>query len=117
MRPPSYDPTAPKQTVNLTINRDLYARAKRLSINASQIAERALATEVTRLEAEQIKADIQADLAAIDAYEQKHGSFVQMMREHYGEGADETAIRGVSESKPASATRVSTRRRAPGRHR
>lgn len=100
MRPPPYDPSAPKQTVNLTINRDLYAQATRLAIDASQIAERALADEVRRREAETIKAEILAEVAAIDAYEQKHGSFTEMMREYYEERSDESAVSGVREWAP-----------------
>ena len=43
---PFYDHKAAKQTVSLTLNSDLYALAKRCGINASQIAEQALAQEV-----------------------------------------------------------------------
>lgn len=40
-KPASFDREAPKQTVSLTINSDLYAQAKRLGMNASKIAEEA----------------------------------------------------------------------------
>jgi post-segregation antitoxin (ccd killing protein) len=40
-----------KQTVSITLNSDLYAQAKAL-INTSQVAEEALAYEITRLKAE-----------------------------------------------------------------
>jgi post-segregation antitoxin (ccd killing protein) len=83
MRPTVYDPKAVKQTVSVTINSDLYAQAKGFGINASQIAEEAIANEVARLKAEQIKGEIQRDLEALDAYEAKHGSFAEMVREHY----------------------------------
>jgi hypothetical protein len=43
MRGADYDPDAPKRTVSLTVNSDLYARAKKLGLNASRIAEQALA--------------------------------------------------------------------------
>jgi hypothetical protein len=36
-----------------------------------------------RRRAEQIKMEIQRDLEALDAYEAKHGSFAEMVREHY----------------------------------
>jgi antitoxin CcdA len=80
---------APKQTVSLTINSDLYAQAKRLGINASQVAEEALAQEVARLQKEQLKAEILQDLEAMNAYEAKHGSFAEMVREHYAAIEDE----------------------------
>jgi post-segregation antitoxin (ccd killing protein) len=89
MRHPAYDPKAAKQTVSVTINSDLYAQAKGFGVNASQVAEEALANEVARRKAEQIKAEIQRDLEALDAYESKHGSFAEMVREHYQPADDE----------------------------
>lgn len=84
MRPVSpYDPKAAKQTVSLTINSDLYAQAKGFGINASQVAEEALANEVARRKAEHLRAEIQQDLQALDAYEAEHGSFAEMVRGHY----------------------------------
>lgn len=83
MRTSFYDLKAAKQTVSLTLNSDLYARAKRCGINASQIAEEALAQEVARRTAEQLKAEIRQDIEALDAYESAHGSFPDMVREHY----------------------------------
>jgi antitoxin CcdA len=90
MRAAKYNLKAPKQTVSLTLNSDLYAQAKALGINASQVAEEALEYEVDRRKAEKLKADIREDIEALDAYEAKHGSFVDMAREHYG-SEDEVA--------------------------
>jgi post-segregation antitoxin (ccd killing protein) len=90
MRSAGYDLKASKQTVSVTINSDLYAQAKGLGVNTSQIAEEALSREVARLRAEQIKADIRQDLEALDAYESKHGSFVEMVREHYQPDDDDS---------------------------
>ena len=89
MRHTAYELKAAKQTVSVTINSDLYAQAKGFGVNASQVAEEALANEVARRKAEQIKAEIQRDLAALDAYESKHGSFAEMVREHYQLADDE----------------------------
>ena len=90
MRPPKYDAKAPKQTVSITLNSDLYAQAKELGINTSQVTEEALSYEVDRRRAQLIKAEIRKDIEALDAYEAKHGSFVEMVREHYQpEGSDE----------------------------
>jgi antitoxin CcdA len=72
-----------KQTVSLTINSEVFARAKALRINASQIAEDALAREVSRVEAAQVKAEILQDLAASNAYIDRHGSFADLVRAHY----------------------------------
>ncbi len=80
----TYNLKAPKQTVSLTINSDLYAQAKGLGLNASQIAEEAIAVELARRHAEQIQAEIREDLEASNAYLAKHGSFAEMVRAHYG---------------------------------
>jgi len=84
----SYDVKAAKQTVSLTLNSDLYAQAKGLGINASQVAEQALAYEVARRTAEQLTSDIRQDLEACAAYTARHGSFADMVREHYVPSAD-----------------------------
>ena len=83
MRNPPYDVKAAKQTVSLTINSDLYAQAKKLGINASQVAEEALAQQVARRTAERLKAEIRQDLEAVNSYMAKHGSFAEMVRQHY----------------------------------
>ncbi len=84
MREPYFDPKAPKQTVSLTLNSDLYAKAKRLGINASQVAEEALTEAYGRKRAESLAAEIRRDLAAVDAYAEEHGSFAELVRAHYG---------------------------------
>lgn len=89
MRAPRYNVKASKQTVSLTLNSDLYAQAKALDINTSQVAEEALAYEVSRRIAEKLKTEIREDIEALDAYEAKHGSFVDMAREHYQSAADD----------------------------
>lgn len=89
MRSPFYDTRAPKQTVSLTINSDLYAQAKRLGISASQVAEEAIVHAVAKHRAEQLEAEIRQDLEALDAYETKHGSFAEMAREHYQAAGDD----------------------------
>jgi antitoxin CcdA len=86
VRSPSDDVKAAKQTVSLTINSDLYAQAKKLGINASQVAEEALSMHVARLKTEQLQVEIQQDLEAAGAYITKHGSFAEMVRQHYRDG-------------------------------
>ncbi len=87
--PTSKTSKATKQTVSLTINSGIYAEAKKLGINASEIAEQALAREVARRRVEVIKAEIAQDIAACDAYQRKHGSFAEMMREYFRKPDDE----------------------------
>lgn len=83
MRNPPHDVKAAKQTVSLTINSDVYTQAKKLGINASQVAEEALIREVAHRKAEQLRAEIRQDLEAANAYMSKHGSFAEMVRQHY----------------------------------
>jgi post-segregation antitoxin (ccd killing protein) len=83
VRTPFYDLKSAKQTVSLTLNSDLYAQAKRYGVNASQVAEEALAQEVARRKAEELRAEVRQDIEALDAYEVAHGSFPEMVREHY----------------------------------
>lgn len=69
--------------MSLTINSDLYAQAKKLGINASQVAEEALIQQVARRKTEQLQVEIRQDLAAASSYMAKHGSFAEMVRQHY----------------------------------
>jgi post-segregation antitoxin (ccd killing protein) len=85
MRTPEYDPDAPRRTVSLTLNSDLYARAKRLGLNASRVAERALAEAYARERAAQLAEEARRDLAAIAEYEDRHGSFSDFVRAQYGD--------------------------------
>lgn len=90
MRNSLYHPGARKRTVSLTLNADLYAQAKALGINLSKVAEEALAQALAQRLAEQAKADIDRDLQALNAFVEVHGSFAEMVREHYaaGDGAE-----------------------------
>ena len=74
---------AAKQTVSVTLDSELYARAKQFGINASRVAEEALAREVERHQAELLKAEIRRDLEACNAYTEKHGLFADLVRDHY----------------------------------
>ena len=90
MRKPEYDTQAPKQTVSLTLNSDLYAKAKRLGINASQVAEQAIADEYALLRAKQLRAELQKELEELDKYTQEHGCFSEMIRAH--DGSDDGSV-------------------------
>jgi post-segregation antitoxin (ccd killing protein) len=84
MREPPYESKAPKQTVSVTVNSDLYAKAKRLGINVSQVAEQAVADAYSKKRAEALAAEIEADLAAAADYAEQHGGFGDFVRAHYG---------------------------------
>ncbi len=83
MRDPLFEPKAPKQTVSITLNSDLYAKAKGLGINASKVAEEALADEYSARLSEALRAEIREELAALDRYEAQHGSYPELVRAHY----------------------------------
>ena len=86
MRTPGYDVKAPKQTVSLTVNSDLYAKAKSAGINVSQVAEQSLAAAYEAKAREMLAEEIRRDLQAVAAYVQAHGSFAELVREHLGGG-------------------------------
>jgi antitoxin CcdA len=83
MRNPLFEPKAPKQTVSVTLNSDLYAKAKSMGINTSRVAEEALAHEYSVGLRDVLRAEIRAELAALERYEAEHGSFPELVRAHY----------------------------------
>ena len=82
MRNPLFEPKAPKQTVSITLNSDLYAKAKSMGINASKVAEEALAQEYSVGLREALRAEIRDELAALEKFEAQHGSFPELVRAH-----------------------------------
>jgi post-segregation antitoxin (ccd killing protein) len=88
MREPLFEPKATKQTVSITLNSDLYAKAKSIGINTSKVAEEALAQEYAQRRSEVLLAEIRQDLAAVAAYAEQHGSFPDLVREHYARDDD-----------------------------
>ena len=83
MRDPLFEPKAAKQTVSVTLNSDLYAKAKSAGINTSKVAEEALATKYAELCSEALIAELREGLAAVDSYAEQHGSFSELVRTHY----------------------------------
>lgn len=83
MRDPLFESKAAKQTVSITLNSDLYAKAKSIGINTSKVAEEALAQEYAQRRSETLIAEIRQDLAAVERYAEEHGSFADLVREHY----------------------------------
>jgi post-segregation antitoxin (ccd killing protein) len=91
MRKLAFDPSAKKRTVRLTLNADLYAKAKAHGIKASQVAEAALALALDECSAAKVRAEIAKDMAACNAYVEKHGSPVEMLR-NYLAGRDDARL-------------------------
>ena len=83
MRKPLFEPKAPKQTVSITLNSDLYAKAKSMGINTSKVAEEALAHKYSAGLRDALRAEIRDELAALERYEAQHGSFPELVRAHY----------------------------------
>lgn len=83
-----YDTQAPKRTVSVTLNSDLYSKAKKLGINSSRVAEEALNVAVTKRLTEELEAEIRRDLEAYNTYVAEHGSPAEMARAHYA-GSDD----------------------------
>jgi post-segregation antitoxin (ccd killing protein) len=83
VRDPPFESKAPKQTVSVTLNSDLYAKAKSSGINVSRVAEEALANEYLARRREALRAEIRNELAALEKYEAQHGSFPEFVRAHY----------------------------------
>ena len=80
MREPLFDPKASKQTVSLSMNSDLYAKAKGLGVNVSKVAEEALAYQYAKLRKADLLDELRRDLATVDAYSDQHGSFADHLR-------------------------------------
>lgn len=77
-----------KRTVSLTIDSDVYRQAKELKLNASRIAEEALANEVARRRADALAEEIRLDLIAANEYVENNGSFAELAREHFASDDD-----------------------------
>lgn len=83
----NFDRRAKKRTVSLTLNSDLYTKAKAAGVNASKVAERALEQALAEQVAERARAEIRQDLDAYNKYVAEHGSPVAMSRAHYDDDA------------------------------
>ena len=81
MRPRIYDDKAPRSPVTMQVNGDLYAKVKAAGLDVDAIAERALDAALR----ERIREEIKKDLEACDRFVAEHGSFAEMVREHYAE--------------------------------
>lgn len=92
MSQPIYDEAAVKRSVSVTLNSDLHAKARALGLNVSAIAEEALATAVRAAIADRIRTEIREELRWLDAFTDRHGSFAEMVREHYAAEDDAASV-------------------------
>jgi antitoxin CcdA len=83
MATPQFDTRTRKRTVSLTVNSDLYARSRALGINASRVAEAALAAAVRAMEADLLRAEIGRDMVALADYVAAHGDPAAELREMF----------------------------------
>jgi len=79
MKDPLFDESAARRTVSVTLNSDLYARAKEAGINVSRVAEQALAGAYAEKAREALRAQMAEDIRALDAFAEKYGSFTEEM--------------------------------------
>ena len=79
MRPRIYDDKAPRIPVTVHVNGDLHAKIAAAGLDVDTIVERALIAAWR----EQIQIEINRDLEACDRFVAEHGSFSEMVREHY----------------------------------
>ncbi len=86
--PQPSDTAGKKKTASLTVNQDLCRRARDEGIDVSQIAEQAIRQALDAHLSAKIRAEVEQDLAAYDAFVEKHGSPAQMLRDYLAERDD-----------------------------
>ena len=79
-----FDRSARKQSVSLSINSDLYARAQASGIDASRVVEEALARALAARATDLIRAEIRQDMEALTEYVAKQGDPGAAYREMFG---------------------------------
>jgi post-segregation antitoxin (ccd killing protein) len=88
MRSPLFDERARKQTVSLTVNSDLYARIRAARINASQVAEEALAQALRDKQTEILRQEICQDRDALAKYVSENGDPAAELRAMFEQSPD-----------------------------
>ncbi len=79
-----FDRSARKLPVSLSINSDLYAKARASGIDAARVAEEALERALAAQATETLRAEIRRDMEVVDRYVAEHGDPVAELREMYG---------------------------------
>ncbi len=80
---PLFNPGARRSTVSLTLNSDLYAKARQAGINVSRVAEQSLAEAYAAHRTTLLRRELEQDRKAIDEYTRNAGSFADFVRAHY----------------------------------
>ncbi|MEK0084134.1 type II toxin-antitoxin system CcdA family antitoxin [Benzoatithermus flavus] len=78
MRTALYNAGAAKMTVSLTLNADLYAKARKAGLDTSQIAERALAAAL----ADDLAGEVREDLEALNRHVAEQAVLADRLQEH-----------------------------------
>jgi antitoxin CcdA len=86
MRMNSYDTTAAKRPVNLTLNSDLLAKARVAGLNLSALAEEAVAAALARVAREKLAADIAQACRVHEQYLADYGSLGEAVRKDLDAG-------------------------------
>jgi post-segregation antitoxin (ccd killing protein) len=84
VRVPLFDQAAPRRTVSLALNADLYARVQAAGLNVEALTERALEEALRAQEREHILKDIAIERAQLAAYVAEHGNPAEQWREAFG---------------------------------
>jgi len=79
-----FEDGAPKETVGLTLNSDLYSKACAAGIDASRVAEEALIRALRARQREQLREEIRQDMEAVARYVAEHGDPAAELRELFG---------------------------------
>ncbi|HTB47360.1 MAG TPA: type II toxin-antitoxin system CcdA family antitoxin [Acetobacteraceae bacterium] len=82
----SYDTTAAKRPVNLTLNSDLLAKARVAGLNLSALAEEAVAAALARVAREKLAADIAQACRVHEQYLADYGSLGEAVRKDLDAG-------------------------------
>ena len=82
-----FDDGAPRQTVGLTLNSDLYSKICAAGIDASSVAEEALIRALRGKRTEKLREEIRQDFEAMDRYVAVHGDPAAELRELFGPDA------------------------------
>lgn len=88
MRPKLYDTDARRVSVSLELNGDLYAKIQAAELDASAIAELALAGALR----ERVRGELRQEMVAYNDYVRRHGSFADMVREDEAAKAEHEAV-------------------------
>jgi antitoxin CcdA len=86
MRMNTYDTTAAKRPVNLTLNSDLLAKARVAGLNLSALAEEAVAAALARVAREKLAADIAQACRVHEQYLADYGSLGEAVRKDLDAG-------------------------------